>query len=203
MEKIVLATFNKGKVAEFRSLLAPLNISLLSYNDCGVFLAPDETGNTFLENARIKAHSSMKLIGLPTLADDSGLIVDALSENGEQRPGVHSARYGMPETCTDEDRNAFLLRELGDNENRSARFVCSLCLCFPGGREFTAEGVCEGVITNAPIGEDGFGYDPLFLLPEYGKTLAQLSPEQKNSISHRYKAVANLIQILKETAELR
>jgi len=187
--EIVLATGNPGKRREMEKLLAPLGLALRLPTEWGVPFAPEETGTTFLENARIKARAALELTGLPSLADDSGLVVDALGG----APGVLSARYGG-EGLSQSQRNTLLLRELEDVKNRAARFVCVLVCLFPDGREIAAEGVCNGEILCAPQGEGGFGYDPVFFLPELGRAMAQLPDDEKNRISHRGKAVESFLR---------
>ena len=192
--KLVCATHNPGKLREITAVLAPMGFTILSAREAGYEGEPEETGVTFRENARIKAAAIMEATGLPALADDSGLQVDAL----DGAPGVYSARYGGFDD--DSQRNAYLLRNISHVEpsNRGARFVCSLCCLFPDGREVTAEGVCEGALLTEPRGEEGFGYDPIFYIPSLGRTLAQLTMEEKNRISHRAAALRLLAVKLKE-----
>jgi XTP/dITP diphosphohydrolase len=178
--KLVLATHNQGKTREFAKLLGGCGIELLSLTDCGVCGVPEETGRTFLENARIKALAAVKAAGLPSLADDSGLCVDAL----DGRPGVDSANYDIP----------WLLAQMEGKTGRRAAFVCRLVLICPDGREFLAEGRCEGEISASPRGNGGFGYDPVFFLPEKGLSMAELTAEEKNAISHRGQAIQKLLK---------
>jgi len=192
IDEIVLATGNKGKIREFSGLLEGVFGRIISLNDLESPPEVIEDGATFMENALKKARAIAAYSGKPALADDSGLAVDALGG----RPGVYSARYAG-EGATDRDNIAKLLTELGTNENRNARFVCVLALVMPDGREMTAEGTCEGVILSEPRGEGGFGYDPVFFLPELGKTMAELPPEIKNTLSHRARAAEALIRLLK------
>lgn len=184
--KIVLATANKGKIKELKDLLAPMEVEVLSISDFPGLALPPEAGSTFEENALEKARFVARFTRLPALADDSGLVVDALGG----RPGVYSARYAG-EAATDEDNYMELLRELDgvSAEKRTARFVCVAAFVEPGGEEATFEGDFEGVISQAPSGEGGFGYDPVFFVPERGKTAAQMTMEEKNSMSHRAKAL--------------
>ena len=192
IEEIVLATGNKGKIREFTGLLGGVFGNIVSLND---LVAPPEVvedGETFRENALKKASAIASYSGKPALADDSGLEVEALGG----RPGVYSARYAG-EDAADRDNIARLLTELNGIENRNARFVCFLALVSPEGKEITAEGRCEGVILGEPRGEGGFGYDPVFFLPEFGKTMAELTPEQKNKVSHRARACESLIGALR------
>ena len=194
MIRLMLATGNPGKVVELRDLLAFHldlgGVSLLTPRDWPAPL-PDvaETGTTFAENARLKAEALASATGFPTLADDSGLCVDAL----DGAPGLYSARWAG-EGASDADRNAKLLLALADvpPERRTARFVCTAALAIPGRETVTAEGVCEGIILDAPQGANGFGYDPLFLLPNLGRTMAELTAEEKNRLSHRAQAVSRL-----------
>lgn len=194
--EIVVATRNKGKMKEIFSFGIPSIVftSLEKYPEIGDI---EETGSTFVENALIKARHVCKVTGLPALADDSGLVVDAL--NGE--PGVYSARYGNLKT--DEERYTLLLQKMRDipDDRRQARFVCVMALVFPDGREYIEEGVCEGLITKEPLGDQGFGYDPVFFIPELGKTMAQLPLEIKNSISHRARALQKVKCLLEDIVE--
>jgi len=193
--KLVCATHNKGKLREITAVLAPLGFEIISAAEAGYEGEPEENGSTFYENARIKAEAIMTATGLPALADDSGLQVDAL--NGA--PGIYSARYGGFDD--DAERNNYLLRNISHVEpsKRTARFVCCLCCLFPDGREITAEGYCEGVLLTQPRGTDGFGYDPIFCIPSLGKTLAQISMEEKNKISHRANALRLFAERLQST----
>lgn len=193
MTRIVIATGNAGKVAEFRSLLAQTPLDVLAPAELGVQLDVEETGVSHAENARLKAQAYAAVTGLPALADDSGLEVDAL--NGG--PGIYSARYGGQD-LTDSERTALVLAELFGipDDDRTARFRCALALQTPDGRTWQAEGSVEGVITLAPRGENGFGYDPIFLLPELGRTAAELLEDEKNRLSHRGRAVAALLEAL-------
>lgn len=191
INEIVLATGNKGKIREFSGLLEGVFGRIISLNDLESPPEVVEDGATFRENALKKARAIAAYSDRPALADDSGLVVDAL----DGRPGVYSARYAG-EGATDRDNIAKLLTELGDIENRSARFVCVLALVTPDGSEITADGMCEGVILSEPRGEGGFGYDPVFFLPELGKTMAELPPELKNRLSHRARACESLIKLL-------
>ncbi|MDH7552987.1 MAG: XTP/dITP diphosphatase [Spirochaetes bacterium] len=190
--EIVVATRNKGKIKEILSFGIPSIIftSLEKYPEIGEI---EETGSTFTDNALLKARHVCNSTGLPALADDSGLVVDAL--NGE--PGVYSARFGNLKT--DKERYMLLLKKMHavPDDRRQARFVCVMALVFPDGREYIEEGVCEGVIAKEPAGENGFGYDPVFYIPELGKTMAQLPLDVKNAISHRARALQK-VKILLE-----
>ena len=168
-----------------QTILSAMGVEVLSQADVGVDLEPEETGTTFAENAAIKAQAVMEATGLPAIADDSGLMVDAL--NGE--PGVYSARYGGP-GLDDTGRWQLLLKNMEGIENRACKFVSVICCCFPDGQQLSARGECPGILAHGPTGDGGFGYDPIFYLPELGKTMAQLTPEEKNKISHRAKALA-------------
>lgn len=190
--KAVLDSHNKKKMAEMRAILSELGVEILSQADVGVDIEPEETGTTFEENARIKAEAIMQATGLPAIADDSGLVVDAL--NGE--PGVYSARYGG-EGLDDTGRWQLLLKNMEGKENRACRFVSVICCAFPDGSQLMTRGECHGVVAEGPRGEGGFGYDPVFWLPEKGKSMAELSPEEKNSISHR----GNALRVFKEELE--
>jgi len=194
-KKIVLATQNKGKTKEFAAMLAKsgLDVQVISMSD--VPDAPEiiEDGNTFKENAYIKAKAICSQTNLITLADDSGLEVDYLG--GE--PGIDSAIFAG-EPRDDKKNNEKLLSSLRDvpYEKRTARFRCAICIMTPTGDHFEADGTCEGIIISEPRGENGFGYDPIFYLPQYKKTLAQLDLELKNTISHRSEAFGKAVKIL-------
>lgn len=182
--KLVLASQNKKKLVEMNDILSSLGIEVCSQADAGVDLEPEETGTTFEENSLIKAKAVMEASGLPAIADDSGLCVDCL--NGA--PGVYSARYGG-EGLSDEDRYRMLLENMRGQMTRAAKFVSVITCCFPNGDVLSARGECPGTIAYAPMGEGGFGYDPVFFVPELKKTFAQLTAEEKNAISHRGKAL--------------
>lgn len=189
---LVIATHNQGKLREFRNLLQPLNSDILSLADVSITEEFEETGQTFADNARIKAKAYSRLIRFPVLADDSGLEVAALGG----RPGIHSARYAGT-GATDTDRVQKLLGELAlINGERKARFVCNLALAREGILLYESEGQCTGSIGTEPHGTKGFGYDPVFFLPDLGKTLAELSEDEKNRLSHRARAVAALLHQL-------
>ncbi|MCF0122729.1 MAG: XTP/dITP diphosphatase [Ruminiclostridium sp.] len=182
--KAVLASHNKKKMAEMRTILAEVGVEILSQADVGVDIEPEETGTTFEENARIKAEAIMKATGLPAIADDSGLVVDALGG----APGVYSARYGG-EGLDDTGRWQLLLKNMEGKTDRACRFVSVICCAFPDGTEIVSRGKCEGMVADGPTGEGGFGYDPVFWLPEMGKSMAELTAEEKNGISHRGNAL--------------
>lgn len=181
---LVLATRNQGKTDEIKALLDKFKINIKNLEEFGPIPAIVEDGDTFEENAYKKASLTARYLGLPALADDSGLVVDAL--NGA--PGVHSARYAGKD-ASDNQRYEKLLQELGDSQNRAAKFVCVLSLAVPTGPALTYEASCEGVITHEPVGIGGFGYDPVFFYPPLDKTFAQLTRHEKNKVSHRGKAL--------------
>ncbi len=190
-----MATNNRGKLAEFERLLAP--IRLTTPDEIGLQLTIIENGKTFADNAALKAHAFADASGSIVLADDSGLEVDGL----DGAPGVHSARYGG-EDLDDAGRCRLLLRNLGDTqrqEDRTARFRCCLVAVAPDGRSCSAEGCCEGFIADTAAGDKGFGYDPVFFLPDFGRTMAELHPADKDSVSHRARALEALLPVLKAT----
>jgi len=193
--KFVLATANPGKVKEMREILSELGIDIITRNDLGIDIEVEETGTTFLENATIKAEAICAASRLPAIADDSGLMVDALG--GE--PGVYSSSYGG-EDLTAEKRCDYLLSKMKNMEQRGAKFVCTIVCCYPDGTKIAATGECLGEIDTKPHGSGGFGYDPVFRLfrPDgTDKTMAELSAEEKNLISHRGKALRNFVELLK------
>lgn len=184
---LVLATKNKGKVSEFKDLFRGFDFEVKSLNDFGPIPPVIEDGETFEDNAVKKAQLTAKLLGLPAIADDSGLTVKALG--GE--PGVFSARYAG-EGATDEANNIKLLKAMREIEQREAAFICILAIAVPRGPTLIYEGACEGLIAQEISGNQGFGYDPLFYYPPLNKTFAQMSPAEKNSVSHRGRAMAEL-----------
>ena len=192
IKEVVLATTNKGKVREFANLLDGVFENVLSLSDIGSPPEVIEDGLTFRDNALKKAREIAEFSGKLTLADDSGLEIDAL----DGRPGVYSARYSG-KGATDQTNIDKVLEELGDNPNRKARFVCVLALVNPNGDELTVEAFCEGEILDELRGEGGFGYDPIFYLPEREKTMAEIDPDIKNLISHR----ANALKLLRKALE--
>ena len=191
--KLVLASKNEKKLKEMREILSGLGIEVCLQADVGIDVDVEETGATFEENSMLKAKAVMEATGLPAVADDSGLCVDAL--NGA--PGVYSARYGG-EGLDDAGRYRLLLANMPKGAVRTARFVSVITCCFPGGDTLTARGECPGTIAFVPMGEGGFGYDPVFFVPGLKKTFAQLSPEEKNAISHRGKALEAFAEKLAE-----
>lgn len=197
MTDLLVATQNRGKLDEYRDMLDALgDINWLSLWDVGLAeMEVEESGSTFEENARLKAATYVEAAGIFTLADDSGLVVDAL----EGAPGVYSARYGAPAVTTDQERYALLLHNLQNvpHAKRTARFVCVIAIAPPGQPIQLASGSVEGHIATAPHGSNGFGYDPVFLLPD-GRTMAQLPPDEKHVISHRGNALRDALPILRK-----
>ena len=194
MEKLVFATGNMNKLREIKEILAGINLEIVSMKEAGGDIDIVEDGDTFEANALIKARAVSKACGAMAVADDSGLVVDALG--GE--PGVYSARYMGEDTSYDIKNQAIIDRLEGvPDEERTARFVCAAALVFPDGREYVFKEAMEGRIGYEIAGENGFGYDPIFYLPEYGKTSAEISPEEKNAISHRGKAMREMAEFLR------
>lgn len=183
--KLVLASKNKKKLAEMNDILSHLGVEVCSEAEAGVDVEVEETGTTFEENSLLKARAVMEASGLPAIADDSGLMVDALGGD----PGVYSARYGGP-GLDDTGRWQLLLKNMAGESNRACKFVSVICCAFPDGGEVMARGECPGILAQGPSGDGGFGYDPIFYLPQLGKTMAQLTPAEKNQISHRARALA-------------
>jgi XTP/dITP diphosphohydrolase len=194
MPKLLLATNNPAKVREYRSLLKDAGYELMTPSELGINLSVAETGSTLRENARLKATALAAKSGLLTLADDSGLFVDAL--NGQ--PGVLSARYAGAQ-ATDKERLDYLLSKLKDVpvEKRTAQFRCVIAITTPGGRVDFYQGQCSGLISLTPSGEGGFGYDPVFYLPRRGRTMAELPQEVKDSLSHRSRAAGKAAKALR------
>ena len=190
--KVVMASNNAHKIAELRAILSAYGLDVVSQREAGVHVEPEETGTTFEENSRIKAVAVMQACGLPAVADDSGLMVDAL--NGE--PGVYSARYGGPDFITDSDRINYLLKKLENvpEGKRTAKFVSVITLVTPDGKEIVARGECPGHILFERHGTGGFGYDPVFFAEDAGCTFAELAPEQKNQVSHRARALRAFVE---------
>jgi XTP/dITP diphosphohydrolase len=176
----VLASNNIDKLKELRVILSGFGLDVLSQKDAGLDFEAEETGETFYDNALIKAKAAMELSGLPAISDDSGLMVDFL--NGG--PGVYSKRYGG-DGLDDTDRYRLLLQNMAQTEQRGAKFVSCIVCCFPNGDIVSAEGACPGTILRAPRGSGGFGYDPVFLVAGTDKSMAELTPEEKNAVSHR------------------
>ena len=193
--KFIIATNNKKKLVEMERILKPLGIEAVSAKDAGVVLDEvDETGTTFGENAFLKANAAYVKTGMPAVADDSGICVDALGG----RPGIFSARYSPEDCVTDEDRTAKILEELQGvpDEKRGAHYTCAICCILPDGSKIEIEETCEGKIGYEFIGDGGFGYDPIFYFGD--KTFAQISGEEKDKVSHRGKALRKLQAALKE-----
>lgn len=182
--KFVLASKNPNKLKEMREILTGLDIEVISEAEAGVDVEVEETGSTFEENSLLKAKAVCKASGLPAIADDSGLCVTALGGG----PGVYSARYGGA-GLSDKERYQMVLDGMRGQTDRTAKFVCCVCCVFPDGGGIGARGECEGLIVHAPRGEDGFGYDPIFLASGGRKTFAQMTAEEKNAVSHRGKAL--------------
>ena len=194
LNKLLVATGNKGKLVEIREILS--GVEVLGLKDVNINADVEETGTTFAENAYIKAYEISKLSGLPVLADDSGLQVDCLG--GE--PGVYSARYAG-ENATDDDNVIKLLSKLKEipEEKRTARFACAMCLIFPDGKKIESFAVsCEGYILNEKRGENGFGYDPIFVPAGETRTFAEMSQEEKNQISHRARALKKALEFIED-----
>ena len=190
--KLVVATNNQGKVKELKKLLEPLGFEPVSLKDEGIEIEVVEDGETFAENARLKAEAVYNIVHCPVIADDSGLEIDFL----DGAPGIYSARYAG-ENATDKERMEKVLSELeGTDESlRTARFVCALYCILDDETEYSVLGTCDGVIGNEPVGENGFGYDPIFVLPD-GRTMAELDASEKNEISHRANALRKLAEVL-------
>lgn len=194
--KMVLASKNAHKLTEMRSILGELGVEVVLESDVGLDVAVEETGTTFEENAVLKAVAVMKAGNLPAIADDSGLCVTALGGG----PGVYSARYGG-EGLTDRDRYNLVLDGLRGEIDRSAKFVSVIACAFPNGDVLTCRGECPGMISSVPMGEDGFGYDPVFFVPEKKMTFAQMTSEEKNAISHRGVALRRFGRMLSKYLE--
>jgi len=199
MHALLLATSNPHKLEEFRVIFADLPLRLFSLSDLQLDIEVDETGITFAENAELKARTYAQASGMLTLADDSGLEIDALTG----APGIQSARYLGRETSYEERCRRILQQLKGlPIEQRTARFRCAIALADPSGNTRIVEGIIEGVIADSPRGKNGFGYDPIFYLPELGKTFAELAPEHKNRISHRARAAQAARELLEEWPNL-
>ena len=194
--KVVLASKNPHKLVEIRQITDKFGFELVLQSELGVDIDVEETGTTFEENSFMKAEAVMKATGLPAIADDSGIAVDAL--NGE--PGIYSARYGFDDTLDDWGRLQLLLKntEAVPDDQRQARFVCVITFITPDGKTIQARGEIHGQLTREPHGENGFGYDPIFYYPPMGKTTAEMTSEEKNRVSHRANALGLFYQKLKE-----
>jgi len=191
--KFVLATANPGKIKEMRDILGRMGFDVVSRSDVGVDFDIEETGTSFKENAMLKAQAICKATGLPAIADDSGLVVDALG--GE--PGVYSSSYGSAE-FNDIQRCDYLIKKMQGMEQRAAKFVCTIICLFPNGESIVSEGECYGEILGEPRGTSGFGYDPVFLVSDLGKTMAELSADEKNEVSHRGNALRKFAEGMHE-----
>jgi len=192
--KLLVATHNRGKVAEYADMLADFELEWLTLSDVGVTMDVEETGDSFLANGRLKAIAYARETGLLTLAEDSGLEVDALGGD----PGIYTARYGG-EGLSHEERYRYLLGNMEGQADRAARFRCVIVLCDENGREIGhSNGVCEGAIAHEPMGDGGFGYDPVFYLPEHGQTMAQVPASTKHQISHRGQALQAILPIMRD-----
>lgn len=191
--RIVAATHNKGKIREFHQILEKLGFEVVSSEELGIYEEPEETGSTFEENALIKANAAAELCDCAVMADDSGLCVEALGG----KPGVYSARYAG-ENASDTERVQKLLAEMSGEENRRAKFVSAIAFIMPDGEQITVTGETHGRIAYEPSGADGFGYDPVFISDDLNKTFAESTPEEKNSVSHRGRALDELYEVLKE-----
>lgn len=197
---MIFATTNQGKVREIKAILGDIGEDILSLKEAGISADIVEDGSTFEENAIIKAKAIMELTGQIVLADDSGLEVDAMNKE----PGIYSARFMGEDTPYEEKNRAIIERLEGvEGDARSARFVCVIAAAFPDGEVITTRGTIEGVIAKEPAGTNGFGYDPIVYVPEYGMTTGQMEPEQKNAISHRGKSLVAMKKILKERNVIR
>ena len=190
--RAVLASKNEKKLRELREILSGFGMEVILQAQAGVDVEVEETGDTFEENATLKAEAVCSATGLPAISDDSGLMVDALGG----APGVYSARYGG-EGLDDTGRWQLLLQNMEGEDNRTCRFVSVICCAFPNGDRLLARGECPGILAREARGVGGFGYDPVFYLPDRGKSMAELSPEEKNQISHR----GNALRVLKQELE--
>ncbi|MGN0266189.1 MAG: XTP/dITP diphosphatase [Lachnospiraceae bacterium] len=194
-DKLIIASNNAGKIREIREIMEDYGKEIISQKEAGIDLDVEENGTTFEENALIKCRAIHKLTGAMVLADDSGLEIDYLNKE----PGVYSARYLGHDTPY-EVKNQIILDRLKDakGQERSTRYVCAMAVIMPDGREFCALGTVEGLIAEKPSGNGGFGYDPIFFVPEYGKTMAELTPDEKNAISHRGRALRAVRKLVDE-----
>ena len=198
LKKIVFATGNKGKVKEIQMILADLGVEVTTMKDEGIYVDVEENGVTYEENAMIKAREVAKYTDAIVMADDSGLEIDYLNKE----PGIYSARY-MGEDTSYRIKNSNLINRLTDvpDEQRTARFVCAIAAVLPDGKELTTRGIIEGRIGYEEKGENGFGYDPIFYVPEFGKTTAELTEEEKNKVSHRGRALEIMKEEIKKSAD--
>ena len=194
IRRLILASNNAKKLKELRAILADTGVEVIPQREAGCDFEVEETGETFEENAYLKASAVTRATGEAAIADDSGLCVDALGG----APGVYSARFTGNHADSDEVRNRFLLEKMKDAEQRSARFVSCICCTLPNGDILRSRGECEGEILHAPRGENGFGYDPVFLVKSAGRSMAELSAEEKNRISHRAVALRRFQEELRD-----
>ena len=195
MQRIIFATTNENKMKEIREILADFPVEILSLKEAGIQADIDENGSSFEENAAIKAEAIERMTCAIVLADDSGLEVDYLNKE----PGIYSARY-MGEDTPYSVKNKSIIDRLDgvEDDKRTARFVCAIAAVFPDGTVRTTRGTIEGIIAHEPMGENGFGYDPIVYVPEFGRTTAQLTADEKNKVSHRGKALAEMKKYIKE-----
>lgn len=194
--KLILASNNKDKLKEIKEILSGTGVEIISQRDAGCDFEAEETGTTFIENARIKARAAMETTGFAAVADDSGLEITVLGG----RPGIHSARYCGDDTGYDK-KCSMILSEIIDKNDRSARFVSAVVCVFPNGDEIVSEGYMTGSIAHTPAGENGFGYDPIFMPSGYNKTVSELTDDEKNAISHRGQAFREFAKKLKAYIE--
>lgn len=192
--KLIVASNNAHKIAELNAILSRLGMEVVSQREAGIQVEPEETGTTFEENSYIKAKAVLGASGMAAVADDSGLMVEAL----DGAPGVYSARFGGAACVSDRDRLNYLLQKMKGQKNRAAKFVSVITLLTPDGRKLVARGECPGEILTEPHGENGFGYDPVFYLPERGHTFAELPADVKNQISHRARALTLLAELIRK-----
>lgn len=197
MQKVIIASNNKNKIYEFNKILNLKNIEFVSLNDIGFYEEIEENGNTFEANALIKAKTISEKFNLITISDDSGIEVEALN----WAPGVYSKRFST--TCDDLDNNKLLIEKLQGKDNRTARYACAICIYHPNGKYRIVKDYCYGKIVDEPIGDKGFGYDPHFYVEEYKTTLANVSIEEKNKISHRAKAIRGILEICDENLNFK
>jgi len=195
MKRLIIASKNKKKVEEIVDILNDFPFEVVSMEQAGINNDIEETGKTFEENAKLKAVEIFKASGEPAFADDSGIEIDYL----DGKPGIYSARFAGKD-ATDDDRNKKILKMLEGvpYEKRTARFICAIALVLSENEHFIVKGICEGIISKEPKGENGFGYDPIFYVPEYNMTTAQMPPAQKHKISHRGKALDLMVEELKK-----
>ncbi|MBO6013972.1 MAG: RdgB/HAM1 family non-canonical purine NTP pyrophosphatase [Oscillospiraceae bacterium] len=191
MTDLILASNNTHKFREFSEILLHADTNLIMQKEAGFVQEVEETGNSFAENAFLKANAVTVYTGRPAIADDSGICVDALDGG----PGIYSARFGSGIAANDEERMLLLLKTMEGKTDRHARYVCSICCTFPNGDLLRTECTCEGEVLHAPVGSGGFGYDPIFRPEGFTVSMAQLSPDEKNAISHRGKALREFLKI--------